>query len=380
MRTLLPPALRGAVALLLASASLLVTTQSAQAQPAAQTVASATAPSQQATAQSKPSITKQPVSTWGIVGRKVRFVVKAKSAEHYRWQHYAKKEWAPVSGATSAALTRRVKSSTAGRYRVRVSNSTGKVYSKPVVLTSYPQTIMVGHRGDMSKSRPEQTIHAFRAASKAGAEMIEFDVRWTSDDRMILMHDATLNRTTNCTGVVEDHSYAQIRRCDAGSYRGKKYAGTKVPTFAEVLTYAHQHKLRVNAEVKTPTLTKNQAKAYLAAIKKAHMIGRAIMSTFFAADVATLRFLDPDVTVPTCWIDFGTPTVDQITASGSTYYTSLIEMFTPARVTAIHAAGVAILAGPAKTYADYRKVEALHLDGMLVNSVDKYRHWLREQV
>ena len=281
--------------------------------------------------------------------------------------------------ATKASLTVKTSTSKAGQYRVRVSNSTGKVYSNPVELTAYPLTIMVGHRGDMSKVRPEQTIPAFRAASKAGVNMIEFDVRWTSDDRMILMHDKTLNRTTNCTGVVEEHTFAEIRACDAGRYRGKKYAGTKVPTFEEVLGYAHKRKMAVNAEVKTQTLTKAQARDYIAAIEAADMTGRAIMSSFSEDSVAALRSVDPDVDVPTCWIDFGTPTLEEITASGSTYYSSKISTFNPARVTEIHGAGVRIIGGPAKTYADYRQVEALHLDSVIVNSVFKYRHWLDTQ-
>lgn len=378
----MPPVVGAALAALAAAASIFSGPSMAYAAPRP-LVATSEAHSQaaaQSTPAPKPEITTQPTSTWAIVGRKARFAVTATGAARYRWQHYVKKEWTSVARATSASLSLKTSTSTDGKYRVRVSNSTGKVYSQTVTLTAYPLTIMVGHRGDLSKTRPEQSMPAFRAASKAGASMIEFDVRWTSDNRMILMHDKTLNRTTDCTGVVEEHTFAQIRRCDAGSYKGKKYAGTKVPTFEEVLAYAHQKKMAVNAEVKTQSLTPSQAEDYLAAIKAADMVGRAIMSSFSEDSVATFRSVDAKVTVPTCWIDFGTPSVSKISASGSTYFSSMISTFDAARVTQIHEAGIRILAGPAKTYADYRQVEALHLDGIIVNSVSKYRRWLDAQV
>ena len=79
---------------------------------------------------------------------------------------------------------------------------------------------------------------AFRAAVDAGADFIEVDVRTTSDGKLILMHDSTVDRTTNGHGEVAAMSLDDIRKLDAGIKFSKDFAGTKVPTFEEVLEFA----------------------------------------------------------------------------------------------------------------------------------------------
>ncbi len=90
------------------------------------------------------------------------------------------------------------------------------------------------HRGD-SKVAPENTIPAFVSAVEKGAAMIEFDVAFTRDDRLVIMHDATVDRTTDGKGKVCDLTFEQVRALDAGSWFNDKFAGTRVPTIEEVL-------------------------------------------------------------------------------------------------------------------------------------------------
>jgi glycerophosphoryl diester phosphodiesterase len=85
---------------------------------------------------------------------------------------------------------------------------------------------IVGHRGARALA-PENTLRAVRAGL-ACADCIEVDVRLTRDQVPVILHDATLERTTNGTGAVRDHTFDEIRRLDAG-------AGERVPTLAEVL-------------------------------------------------------------------------------------------------------------------------------------------------
>ncbi len=91
------------------------------------------------------------------------------------------------------------------------------------------------HRGDV-ESAPENTIPALVAAVEEGAHQIEFDVALTSDGRLILMHDLTLNRTTNGTGKPGDLTFAEIRALDAGSWYDARFAGAQVPTLEEALS------------------------------------------------------------------------------------------------------------------------------------------------
>ena len=90
------------------------------------------------------------------------------------------------------------------------------------------------HRGE-HRTAPENTVPAFLAAVKMGVQQIEFDVRTSKDGKMVIMHDATVERTTNGAGKIADLTFDQIRALDAGSKFDKKYAGTKVPTPGEAL-------------------------------------------------------------------------------------------------------------------------------------------------
>jgi glycerophosphoryl diester phosphodiesterase len=97
-----------------------------------------------------------------------------------------------------------------------------------------PERGLCAHRGAM-KTHPENTIPAFREAVKAGAHMVEFDVQLTKDNRLVVMHDGTVDRTTNGTGKVSELTFAEIRKLDAGSWKSPEFEGTQVPTFQEVL-------------------------------------------------------------------------------------------------------------------------------------------------
>jgi glycerophosphoryl diester phosphodiesterase len=121
-------------------------------------------------------------------------------------------------------------------------------------------TLVVAHRG-ASTAAPENTLEAFRLAVEAGADAIELDVHLTSDGELAVMHDETLERTTDRSGSIATLTMDQIRAADAGHqfaaddgsfpFRGK---GLQVPTFAEVLDWLPEGTGLV-VEVKTPAAT-----------------------------------------------------------------------------------------------------------------------------
>ena len=97
-----------------------------------------------------------------------------------------------------------------------------------------PTRGICAHRG-ASHTHPENTIAAFREAIRLGAHMIEFDVALTRDGALVLMHDTTLDRTTNGTGPVSARSVAELRELDAGGWKGDAFTGERIPTLAEAL-------------------------------------------------------------------------------------------------------------------------------------------------
>jgi len=90
------------------------------------------------------------------------------------------------------------------------------------------------HRG-ASGSHPENTVAAFVAAAELEVERVEFDVRRTADGALVIMHDPTVDRTTNGSGAVWTLTLSQVRDLDAGSHQGPQFAGERVPTLAEAL-------------------------------------------------------------------------------------------------------------------------------------------------
>jgi glycerophosphoryl diester phosphodiesterase len=115
-------------------------------------------------------------------------------------------------------------------------------------LSAAAETRICAHRGDVARA-PENTLPALISAVERGAHMIEFDVRLTRDERLVLLHDDTLDRTTDGTGKLADVTLADLRKLDAGSWFGERFAGTRIPTFQEALEVIPNH-VRCNVHLK----------------------------------------------------------------------------------------------------------------------------------
>ncbi|MEM7416710.1 MAG: glycerophosphodiester phosphodiesterase family protein [Gemmatimonadota bacterium] len=108
---------------------------------------------------------------------------------------------------------------------------------------------VVAHRG-YSAAAPENTLVALDRGIDAGADAVEFDLHVTSDGVPVLMHDTTLDRTTNATGSVEAVPLSALRGLDAGSWFDPSFAGEPVPTLAQAVERCAGRAGRIYAEVK----------------------------------------------------------------------------------------------------------------------------------
>ncbi len=121
--------------------------------------------------------------------------------------------------------------------------------------------IAVAHRG-AAGTAPENTLAAIDEGHRLGAETVEIDVQLTSDEEIVLMHDTTLERTTDVTEVfpdrapydVGDFTLEEIERLDAGSAFDQEFAGEPVPTLREALDRLQEHEMNLLLEVKEPSL------------------------------------------------------------------------------------------------------------------------------
>ena len=93
---------------------------------------------------------------------------------------------------------------------------------------------LAGHRGFLQKY-PENTLLSFQKALEEDVDQVETDVHMTKDGELVLMHDHTVDRTTNGSGRVQDLSFEEVRALDAGSHKGAEFAGLQVPTLRELI-------------------------------------------------------------------------------------------------------------------------------------------------
>jgi glycerophosphoryl diester phosphodiesterase len=108
--------------------------------------------------------------------------------------------------------------------------------------------IVIAHRGASSYA-PENTFAAFDLAIRMGVHHIELDVEATSDGHIVVIHDDTVDRTTDGSGPVTNHTLAALQALDAGSWFGARFAGERIPVFDEVLD-RYKGRVHIHTEIK----------------------------------------------------------------------------------------------------------------------------------
>lgn len=149
--------------------------------------------------------------------------------------------------------------------------------------------VVIAHRG-ASILAPENTLAAIEQAVSVGAKAIEFDVRRTSDKKLILMHDATLARTTNGRGRVRSTSWSYIAKLSAGGWFGSDFQGERVPLLSDALN-ALGPKSIAAIELKTaePILIDLRR-----AISQQEATGRVVIFSFKVKQIMDSRKLLPN--------------------------------------------------------------------------------------
>lgn len=154
-------------------------------------------------------------------------------------------------------------------------------------------SFIYAHRG-ASGHAPENTLESFALAIQMGADGVELDVHLSSDGELIVIHDETVDRTTNGTGAVRDLTLAQLKQLDAsGGMDG--FAGARIPTLSEVYDLLRDTKLHVNVEIKTDAVMyPDIEKKCLEMEREKGMQGRVIYSSFNHYTIANVLRLDPE--------------------------------------------------------------------------------------
>ena len=149
--------------------------------------------------------------------------------------------------------------------------------------------LVVGHRGAPSRA-PENTLASFETALALGVDAIELDVHLSRDAHLVVIHDQNLARTTNGQGLVHEHTLAELKALDAGSWFAPAFAGERIPTFEEVLGRIGQ---RVPLQVEIKGRTEGVTEATLAALRTHGLLDTAMLTSFHLDLLPRVRALAP---------------------------------------------------------------------------------------
>ena len=154
--------------------------------------------------------------------------------------------------------------------------------------------LVIAHRG-YSCAAPENTLAAFEAALRAGADLLELDVRLDADGVPVVLHDDTLDRTTDSRGAVGDLGSTDVRAADAGAWFAPVFAGQRVPTLREVVDLVARYpRAGLLVEFKG-AWGPAAASGAVGSLRTAGVAGRSIVQSFERSTVAALRDVAPDV-------------------------------------------------------------------------------------
>ncbi len=148
--------------------------------------------------------------------------------------------------------------------------------------------VTVAHRGGIIPGVPENTLAAYRSAIACGVQAIEIDLRGTLDGGIVIMHDPTLDRTTNGKGTVSDHTLAELKSLDAGM-------GEKIPEYEEVLRCVDGSGVVLLLDIKQSERLDVEKVLDLTASFNATL--KVIVGARSVADVRLFKSLNPNIRV-----------------------------------------------------------------------------------
>jgi Glycerophosphoryl diester phosphodiesterase len=154
--------------------------------------------------------------------------------------------------------------------------------------------LIIAHRGD-SANAPENTLAAFRLAYENGADGIELDAMLSADQQLVVIHDDTLDRTSNGQGKVGEMPLTALRELDAGTWFNPKFKGEPIPLLDEVFTELGG-KFLINVELKNYKTPKDQLPELVVALVKKHALSDSVLlSSFNARNLLRAKSLTPEI-------------------------------------------------------------------------------------
>jgi glycerophosphoryl diester phosphodiesterase len=217
--------------------------------------------------------------------------------------------------------------------------------------------LVIGHRGAATTGAAENTLQSMQYATPV-ADFLEFDLQLTADHQLVLMHDATLDRTTNCSGRVSAWTLADLQaQCRVGDQ--------PIPTFDEIAAYAEQVGKPIAPEIKNGAMSSADLQQ-VADILTAHgLVARTWLQSYYGSALTRMRQLLP--TLHTVIVSGGAASPAAVRAVGASAIAAKLPSLSLPRVRAYHQAGIYVWAWTAHTPAEIETARGLGVNAVVTD-------------
>ena len=222
--------------------------------------------------------------------------------------------------------------------------------------------LTIAHRG-ASARYPENTLRAFIAAAEMGADMCEFDVRMARDGEVVVIHDATVNRTTDGRGRVAAMTAVELGRLDAGVRFGQEFRGERIPTLAQVATALSERGCGMDVELKAQGLERRVCEV----LRKSGAAERAIVSSFDWKQLRLVAAEDPSVRLALLAENHPVALLQAAAEMQAFAIAPRFDIADAGLCAAAHRGGIAVYVWTVDDAAEMRRLIASGVDGIMTN-------------
>ncbi len=232
--------------------------------------------------------------------------------------------------------------------------------------------LIFGHRGARGYA-PENTMASFQMALDMGVDGIELDVQMTKDGRVVVCHDHSIDRTSNGTGWIIEHTRDELRELDFGSWFSPKFAGEKIPTLREVLQWAFPTRLIINIEIKNgPVIYENIEEKVSALIRECRMVDRVIVSSFYHPSLVRMKQLDPLLKTGLLYASRPTDPWLQLRVTDSDNLHPMWHYLDAGWVSGTRPHGASIYTWTVNEMREWEHIKQLGVDGIITDYPDRF--------
>ena len=241
-------------------------------------------------------------------------------------------------------------------------------------MAPWPLPLWIAHRG-AGKLAPENTLAAFRLGASHGYRAFECDVKLSSDGVPFLLHDATLERTTDSTGTAGERPWSELSRLDAGGWHSRAFAGEAMPSLDAIARYVQRNGFALNVEIK-PTPGEERATGLAVGTACARLwqgkSSALLFSSFLPDALQGARETAPEtpraLLVDTLWPGW----LEMAQSLACVAVVGNHQLMNADLIAQLHGAGLRALCYTVNETSGAHRLIALGIDGLITDAVDRF--------